>query len=427
MSSQKLHVLPGCPRCSTVMITAALVNEKLDLVHQTRESLRTDEYRKLNPVGVAPTLETSEGVIYQSGAISRYFARKNNALYGKDATEQALVDQWIDTLRTDIAPAGKFLMVLFGAPTTGIVDSFEDFNQKLAEYVKNLKWVDEKLAGKKYLVGDALTLADIVAVSDLSSLYRFVFTEKERKALPNLSAYFDSLVKTQAFATVLGKFVVPEHHLNFEMTQSDNKKVDKKNEKKANKPAEKKEEKKPAKKAEKKEDNDEEDDQVQEEKPKEYEFPKSDFNFMNFKTLYVNEPDKQKALDELWKNWDEKAFSFWHLRYDKLESECKKIYLTNNLMGGFLDRADTSRKHALGVHGVYGDEPELEVRGVWLWRGTDMLPTLKEHPQFDIYQYKKLDPNVAEDKALITEYWTKMNEDTDKVEGLTVRTLKFFK
>ena len=27
-----------------------------------------------------------------------------------------------------------------------------------------------------------------------------------------------------------------------------------------------------------------------------------------------------------------------------------------------------------GVHGIYGDEPNLHVRGVWMWRGQEETP-----------------------------------------------------
>ena len=201
----------------------------------------------------------------------------------------------------------------------------------------------------------------------------------------------------------------------------DDKKDKHKDEKKDKKKDEKKKDEKPKKKVEA------EEEEIKEEKAVEYKFPDTTFNFFDYKTLFVNEPDKQKALDFLWKNWDANAFSFWKLRYDKLPSEGKVVYLTNNLMSGFLDRADACRKYALGVHGVYGDEPDLDVRGVWLWRGTEVLPYLKDHPQFEYYQATKLDPANEKDKAVITEYWTHLKEDVDKVEGLTVRTCKLFK
>lgn len=50
-------------------------------------------------------------------------------------------------------------------------------------------------------------------------------------------------------------------------------------------------------------------------------------------------------------------------------------------MNGFMQRIDDKlRKHALGVFGVYGEEPSLEIMGVFMWRGTDVPLPMNEHP-----------------------------------------------
>lgn len=52
------------------------------------------------------------------------------------------------------------------------------------------------------------------------------------------------------------------------------------------------------------------------------------------------------------------------MKYIKYTGDGEKIIPTNNLMGRFLDFLDTSRKELFGVHGVYGEEPNLEIRGL---------------------------------------------------------------
>ena len=50
-------------------------------------------------------------------------------------------------------------------------------------------------------------------------------------------------------------------------------------------------------------------------------------------------------------------------------------------MNGFLQRMDDKlRKHSLGVMGVYGEEPNLEITGVFIWRGSKIPPPMVEHP-----------------------------------------------
>lgn len=424
MTSQevKLHLLPSASRSTSVLITALFSKVPFTIHIENPASCKTEEYLKIHPFGKIPAAQTPEGPLYESNSISRYLARKSKSLYGSNLYEETQVDQWLDTIRMDFVPAGRFAYAVYGFPDSFFKYHLKAFQEDLHEYIKLLKIVDHKLAGKHYLVGHHLTIADITLVSDLSVYYKFIFTEKERLQLPNLTAYYYAHLKLAEFQAVLGKAHYPETPFEPIITVSLKQHAPKAEHKKE----EKKVEAKP-KKEEKKEEANDDEDCIVEEKAKVYQFPATTFDLFAFKTLYVNAPNKQEALNFLWANWDEKAFSFWYLKYDKLPSEGKKSFLTNNLMNGFLDRADHCRKYCLGVHGVYGDEPDFEIRGVWLWKGIDLLEPLKEHAQFDIYNYIKLDVNKAEDKELITQYWTKLEEDSDKVEGRTVRTVKFFK
>lgn len=418
----KLHLLPGSTRSSSVLIAALLSKVPFTTTFHTPASCKSDEYLKIHPFGKLPSAETPEGPLYESNTICRYFARKSKSLYGNNLYEEALVDQWLDTIRTDFAAASRFIWSVFGFPDNFYKYDLKHLHHDLNEYVKILKVVDNKLAKKQFLIGETLTIADVTFVADLSYLFKYFFTAEHRQHLTYVTAYYERLALMPEFRSVLGKIEYPEKPFHPCIVKTEEpKKEQKKQEKKEDKKEEKKEEKKPAKKEE------EDDDDIKEEKAKVYTFPDTKFDLFAFKTLYVNAPNKHDAMKFLWENYDDNAFSFWHLTYDKLPSEGKKLFLTNNLMNGFIDRADACRKYCLGVHGVYGDEPELDVKGIWMWRGTDILEPLKEHQQFEVYKYKKLDPKNAEDKQLIEDYWTKLEEDKDVVEGKIARTLKYFK
>jgi hypothetical protein len=41
---------------------------------------------------------------------------------------------------------------------------------------------------------------------------------------------------------------------------------------------------------------------------------------------------------------------------------------------------DKMRKHSLCILGVYGEEPSLEIMGVFFWRGPGVLEPMLEHP-----------------------------------------------
>ena len=156
--------------------------------------------------------------------------------------------------------------------------------------------------------------------------------------------------------------------------------------------------------------------------------PPTSFNLYDFKTFYVNHKDKKgAAVDEWYKMLDWEGWTFWHFHYDKYEGEGEKLHITNNMMNGFLSRAEHTNKYAFARHGVFGEEPKLEIMGVWLLRGLELPDGLvKEHPQFEYYHTRKLDPrNKKEDDTLIREYFG--GAEGDKMGGFTCQTLKWFK
>lgn len=77
------------------------------------------------------------------------------------------------------------------------------------------------------------------------------------------------------------------------------------------------------------------------------------------------------------------------------------MFLTNNLMNGLIQRLEHFRKYAFAVHGVYGDEPNLEIRGVWLWRGDGIPAEIQELDSYTCYTWTRLDLSKPEDKALL--------------------------
>ena len=60
------------------------------------------------------------------------------------------------------------------------------------------------------------------------------------------------------------------------------------------------------------------------------------FDLFDFKTELVNSKDKSATIDKLFDTYDKEAFSFYHLVYDKAEGEGEKLFMTSNLVGGFL-------------------------------------------------------------------------------------------
>ena len=89
----KLHGFNYYMRSTKILIAAEYAGVQITPVDfnpfgATSEEL--ENFKKLNPNGKVPTLETPEGSIYESNAILRYVARinENSKLYSKDDFER---------------------------------------------------------------------------------------------------------------------------------------------------------------------------------------------------------------------------------------------------------------------------------------------------------------------------------------------------
>jgi len=158
--------------------------------------------------------------------------------------------------------------------------------------------------------------------------------------------------------------------------------------------------------------------------------PPSDFNLYDFKTFFINHPDKKGVgVDEMYKKIDWNGWAFWKFEYDIYEGEGEKEHVANNLMNGFLSRAESANKLCFARHCVLGKIPNLQIYGVWLCRGPTEVPDalVKDHPQFEYYKARKMDPrnNKADDK-LVRAYWGGKEGDIidGKLEGVTMKWFK---
>lgn len=193
-----------------------------------------------------------------------------------------------------------------------------------------------------------------------------------------------------------------------------------------NKEAKKEEKPKAAPKADKGDDEEGEKKQEKEVNPLDL-LPPSTFNLFDFKTLFVNAQNKKDACEFFWKNFDPEGYSIYNVLYEKAEGEGKVLFLTSNLMNGFLQRLEHFRKYAFAVHGVYGEEKNYDIRGIWVWRGKGLPKEITDLDSYEYHQWIPLDPNNPEHRKKVEEYWCGLNEDEDVVDGLVARTVKYFK
>lgn len=163
---------------------------------------RVPEFLALNPNAQVPVLIEDGFVLWESNAIMRYLASgPRGSLPPFDARGQALVDQWMCWQASELNPAWVYPVqaLLRRNPAysdvTRIADGIRVWSQKMAILEAHLA------KGDGFVVGDTLTLADIVIAL---STHRWLSTPFERQEFPAILAHYERLRATPGGRIYLG-------------------------------------------------------------------------------------------------------------------------------------------------------------------------------------------------------------------------------
>jgi glutathione S-transferase len=194
----KIHGDAGSGSLRRVTTAARIMGIALERVNVDlfKGESQTDAFKaRLNPHGLTPVLEDGDTILWESSAINLYLAAKvNSPLVGATPEERFQVLQWMfwsgeqwRTFTTTIFDerVGKTVM---GVPKDESLIAFAEGKIRMAAGV-----LDRHLAGRRFMVGDALTLADIDIAGPFSQVGRARFPFGE---FPNLVAWHDNLLRT---------------------------------------------------------------------------------------------------------------------------------------------------------------------------------------------------------------------------------------
>lgn len=164
-----------------------------------------EEYKKnVNPRGVMPYLQTSEGDVGESNAIARFMCNScpDSGLYGSSAKEQADIDRTIDR---HVSLTSSIGFSIFG-PIFGLMQMpDEQFKDAMKKFKDALRTLNDELEGKEFLHGDSLTLADVYIAVALNVPFATFVDAGFRKAVPHLDAWYAKVRNNDAIVSVLGK------------------------------------------------------------------------------------------------------------------------------------------------------------------------------------------------------------------------------
>ena len=154
----KLYYSPGACSLSThiVLQESGMVFEPVQAPTKTHQLADGTDYYTINPLGYVPLLELDDGTRLTEGpAIAQYIADQvpdKNLAPANGTIERAQVQSWLNFISSEVH---KGFSPLFNPATPAEYKTIA-----IDKLMTRLTWLDQQLAGKQYLMGDAYSVAD---------------------------------------------------------------------------------------------------------------------------------------------------------------------------------------------------------------------------------------------------------------------------
>lgn len=204
-----LYYIPG----SAAMAAHAAFEEagaRLDLVRVTRENGVTTspaDYLQINPHGRVPALVDGDLKLYESAAIVLHAGDRNPSsavIPPAGSNDRSLFYRWLIHLTNTVQPQ---FVTMFAADRVIGKDASDDLKAQVKEGATSVlnsqfDWLDSELAGRKYLLGDTFSGAD---------LYLFMLTRWSRNLpvkgwdRPNVGAHYARIAERPSVVTMMAK------------------------------------------------------------------------------------------------------------------------------------------------------------------------------------------------------------------------------
>ncbi|KAH9807103.1 hypothetical protein DFH28DRAFT_1101474 [Melampsora americana] len=401
------------PRTRACLVVAQLEGINLKLISArlpTKEGLDQAYWTKFpHSQGKIPALVAPEINITESYAIAHYLASINlkARLLGQSKEQEAEVLQWSLFFSSELAGSlCEQIMVLapYNMPYNKV--NVTNAEKKAAGLFEVL---DKFLHSRTFFVGERITLADIFIASHLSWAAGSLLDASWKAKYPNVARHFHTIIHQPAFVSASGgEITLLEKRVEYSPSKQEKAPVAAtapKSEKKAKKGTEEDE---PAVPAEPKAKH-----------PCEALGPAKCFPFDEWKRQYSNS-EFSVAMKWLEDNIDLSEYSFWKVSY-KYNEELTQVFMSSNLIGGFHNRLEGSRKYLFGSSGVYGKANGSKIQGAYMIRGSDYKGVFDVAPDWESYEFEPLD--FEKDLDFIKGCWNWDNT----LDGLEYADGKVFK
>jgi glutathione S-transferase len=199
----KLYMNRLSPNVRRVRLTAAVLGIELEehALDFTKGEHKAADYVALNPNGAVPTLVDGDFVLTESRAIMQYLASKKpeSGLLPHDEAGRANVTRWQFWDASHFSPQlGTIVFQRMLKPMFGMGEpDAAKIDEALVSYRRFAAVLDAQVQSKGYVVGNALTLADLTLAS---SLMYAAQTDIPVAEFPNMQKWFARVTALEAWS-----------------------------------------------------------------------------------------------------------------------------------------------------------------------------------------------------------------------------------
>merc|ERR1711871_19180 len=132
----------------------------------------------------------------------------------------------------------------------------------------------------------------------------------------------------------------------------------------------------------------------------------SPFSMDAWKKTYSNCSTWEEGMEFFWNTFDSDGWSIFRGDY-KYNDENKILFMTSNLIGGFIQRTEEIRKRLFGTMTIRGVEGEsMKITCYYVIRGDSIQPLIDANDDAAYYNWTKMNlPASDADKKMLFDYW----------------------
>ncbi|NKB54849.1 MAG: hypothetical protein GKS00_00775 [Alphaproteobacteria bacterium] len=212
--------LYGSPNSTFVRTTRLACEEKgvpydmMQVGENTFSDLKKPEHLKRHPFGKIPAMQHGDNTVFESIAICRYIdeAFDGPALQPADALERARMTQWTSAINDNLVPTmlRGYIAAIFAPPGLDIETDEDKLNAFRETIHQHCRILDEALAGRTYLAGDRISIADLLLTPILHYLGNTLDGLSFFEGRDNIGRWWHAVSKRPSFKNTVPPFLAKE-------------------------------------------------------------------------------------------------------------------------------------------------------------------------------------------------------------------------